>query len=238
MKQFYSLASFGFLSLLFGSCREYSAETENLGNQNPSISSDETSKDNGYLNLVSPEIFASRRNEAVARAKEHLRVGKHKISYNSDHIFDVSDVILDKKGSEHVRYDRRYKGLRVLGGDLVVHSTAEGEFAGIDKAFDSDIDLDIETPIAPQKAIGVALKAFKGQNPSVKTSELMVFARGKSARLSYEVVIEGIASNIQRDPSEIHFIVDARTAMVLDQWEGVQTITGTGRGYFVGTVMV
>src|SRR5919107_4339010 len=33
----------------------------------------------------------------------------------------VRDVIRDADGSTHVRYDRAFSGLRVIGGDLVVH---------------------------------------------------------------------------------------------------------------------
>ena len=34
------------------------------------------------------------------------------------------DVIVDRDGTEHVRFNRTYKGLPVIGGDLVVHSKA------------------------------------------------------------------------------------------------------------------
>jgi Zn-dependent metalloprotease len=33
-------------------------------------------------------------------------------------------VILDKDGTEHVRFDRFHQGLHVIGGDVVVHSKA------------------------------------------------------------------------------------------------------------------
>ena len=38
--------------------------------------------------------------------------------------FTARDVIVDRNGTEHVRFDRTYKGLPVIGGDLVVHSKA------------------------------------------------------------------------------------------------------------------
>src|SRR5205085_2868361 len=36
--------------------------------------------------------------------------------------FQARDVIVDADGSEHVRMDRTYGGLPVIGGDVVVHS--------------------------------------------------------------------------------------------------------------------
>ena len=39
-------------------------------------------------------------------------------------------TVLDKDGSAHVRYDRSYRGLPVLGGDVVVHLTEDGSYDG------------------------------------------------------------------------------------------------------------
>ena len=41
--------------------------------------------------------------------------------------FVVTDTIVDNNGTTHVRMDRRYQGLRVVGGDLVVHTAPGGD---------------------------------------------------------------------------------------------------------------
>ena len=41
--------------------------------------------------------------------------------------FVVTDTIFDSNGATHVRMDRRYQGLRVIGGDLVVHAAPGGD---------------------------------------------------------------------------------------------------------------
>ena len=41
--------------------------------------------------------------------------------------FIAKDAIVDRNGTEHVRFDRTYRGLPVLGGDVVVHSR-NGQF--------------------------------------------------------------------------------------------------------------
>ena len=38
----------------------------------------------------------------------------------------VKDVVTDRDGSTHVRYERTFAGLRVIGGDFVVHRTGAG----------------------------------------------------------------------------------------------------------------
>src|SRR5512139_3629727 len=39
--------------------------------------------------------------------------------------FQATDALVDADGTSHVRIDRTYHGLRVLGGDLVVHQGAD-----------------------------------------------------------------------------------------------------------------
>ena len=43
----------------------------------------------------------------------------------------VTDTIVDRDGTTHVRMDRRYQGLRVVGGDLVVHTAPSGSLEGV-----------------------------------------------------------------------------------------------------------
>src|SRR5512139_566445 len=42
--------------------------------------------------------------------------------------FQVVNVIVDRNGASHTRMHRTYKGLPVLGGDLVVHNDAAGGY--------------------------------------------------------------------------------------------------------------
>lgn len=39
----------------------------------------------------------------------------------------LKDVIRDADGTVHRRYDRTFKGLPVMGGDLIVHRSARGQ---------------------------------------------------------------------------------------------------------------
>ena len=43
--------------------------------------------------------------------------------------FTVTDRVTDPSGATHVRMDRTYRGLPVLGGDLVVHQGSAGALA-------------------------------------------------------------------------------------------------------------
>ena len=216
---------FGIVS--FSACKSLDREnssSDKVGSMSPQVESSES------LGLVRNDLNLGKVNRALAQ----IKAKKDKIPQNENHTFEADDVIVDKNGSEHVRFSRRYKGLRTIGGDMVIHSAADGSFAGVDKAFDKNIDLDVNSPLASEKAIARARKSWKGKDLAPPKAELIVYAREGDAKLAYEVVLQG---DLGEDlPSEMHVIVDARTEAVLNLWEGVQTIAGSGKGYFVGAV--
>ena len=64
--------------------------------------------------------------EAVSALRAHPVAGK----VGDGQSFTVTDTLVDADGSNHVRMDRTYRGLPVLGGDLVVHRAADGAWRG------------------------------------------------------------------------------------------------------------
>lgn len=148
------------------------------------------------------------------------------------------DVILDQDGSEHVRFDRKYKGLRVIGGDMVVHANAKGQFKGHSHTMSKAVQIDTVAGIDEESAIAVAEQQFLGvRNAGASSAEIVIHARGEP-RLSYEVTVQGE----MRDgtPSEMHYIVDANIGGVIDKWDGIATsaAVGSAKSLFNGTVAV
>ncbi|WP_377269336.1 M4 family metallopeptidase [Peterkaempfera sp. SMS 1(5)a] len=161
----------------------------------------------------------------------------------------VKDVVVDADGTRHLRYDRTYGGLPVLGGDLVVHQTASGAVKSVDRATTRKLDLKSLTPaLAPAKAVGKAagtVRALVGDASdkdaaplsSVGTAaapKLVVWAASGTPRLAYETVVSGTRAD--GTPSEQHIVTDAASGAVLSQHEAIQTAAGTGKGVFVGSV--
>src|ERR1043166_8111219 len=64
----------------------------------------------------------------VGRAMANVATHPTEIPWSAHEQFIVRDVILDDDGLEHVRFDRSFEGLRVVGGDLIVHSRSDGQF--------------------------------------------------------------------------------------------------------------
>lgn len=67
---------------------------------------------------------------AVSRAKAAAGENLGALRATSADAFVVRDVIVDPDGSSHVRMDRTVGGLRVLGGDVVVHQNRDGGWKG------------------------------------------------------------------------------------------------------------
>jgi len=168
---------------------------------------------------------------AIARAQAHVRQNAAVTFFGADQGLVALDSIADADGTEHVRFGRTYRGLRVIGGDLVVHGTADGTFLGLSQTLGSRLTLGTNASLASQGAIRQALREFAGQ-PASSKAELVVYARDL-VTLAYEVTVDGQLDD--QSPSELHVIVDAASAAILDSWDGIET-ANNGKGFFNGDV--
>jgi Zn-dependent metalloprotease len=146
----------------------------------------------------------------------------------------VRDVIRDADGSTHVRYDRTFAGLRVVGGDLVVHRTPSGSVLRSDRAGSGAVAVPSTAVAVSRQAATDAARSRAGFASVRAGAELVVYAADKAPRLAYEVVTEGVRAD--QTPSRLHTIVDARTGRELTRWDDVKE--GTGRSIYSGTVTI
>ncbi|SCF50103.1 Zn-dependent metalloprotease [Streptomyces sp. LcepLS] len=130
----------------------------------------------------------------------------------------VKDVVKDRDGTVHTRYDRTYQGLKVLGGDLVVHTAKSGKQLGVNRA--SKAGLKVDT--SPK-----TLKAAPDN-----ATKVVWAPRDSSPVLAYE----SVAKSVEKDgtPSEIHTVTDATSGKRLARWDGVET--GLGHSEYNGDV--
>ncbi|WP_441246406.1 M4 family metallopeptidase [Kitasatospora sp. McL0602] len=146
----------------------------------------------------------------------------------------VKDVIADANGTKHIRYERTYAGLPVLGGDMIVHQTAGGVTKSVDKASNAQLGTINTTPaLAAPKAQAAALAAESGSALST-APRLVIYAANGTPTLAWETVVSGKESD--GTPSKLHVVTDAKTGTVLFKNEGINT--GTGTGVFVGNVTI
>ncbi len=152
--------------------------------------------------------------------------------------FAVAGVLVDADGSSHVRLTRRYRGLPVLGGDLVVHQGSRGTWRGSSQSLATDLTLPV-TPTVSRAAADAAALAPSHVTSSVTGAEvsatrLVVDATGASPRLAYEVVTGGTQAD--GTPSRLASYVDAHTGAVSRTEQQIENVGGTGQSLYGGTV--
>jgi hypothetical protein len=79
-----------------------------------------------------------------------------------------------------------YKGLRVIGGDLVVHSNGSGASIDTTHSICQAVELDIRARLGGAEALRTALAQCSG---SLEVApQLVVYARGDRPQLAYELM--------------------------------------------------
>ncbi|MFF3375112.1 M4 family metallopeptidase [Streptomyces sp. NPDC002680] len=153
----------------------------------------------------------------------------------------VRDVIVDKDGSQHVRYDRTYRQLPVLGGDFVIHLTPEGTYRGASRATTRPISLSTIRPtVSAPRAADLATAALRAVNvgellKKITTKpELVVDALHGTPKLAWRT--NAVAQDSAGNPVARTVVTDARTGAQIDAWDSIETATGDGKSLYGGTV--
>ena len=157
---------------------------------------------------------------------------------NADDTLEATNLIVDTDGSEHVRFDRRYKGLRVVGGDMVVHGHSSGAHKGLSRTWQRGSNVDVRAKLSGLQATQAALKAFPHLQAKAGTRELIVWARDGKEQLAWDTSVNGVQAD--GTPSRMHVIVSAKNGLILDRWDDVHTAdaNASGRTLYAGNVSI
>jgi Zn-dependent metalloprotease len=173
---------------------------------------------------------------ALARAEKAVDQNRAAIRASAGDEFTATRTIIDANGASHVRYNRTYKGLRVLGGDFVVHNAPGGAFAGASVSQPTAITVGTSPKLTVAQAKAAAQKAFSGKIDKIGAPELIVDASEATPRLAWEAKIDGIKAD--QTPSLLTVVVDASTGAVLDKTDKVKHVEGTGASVYSGSVTI
>ena len=134
--------------------------------------------------------------------------------------FKARDVIVDADGTEHVRFDRSYGGLPVIGGDMVVHSRG-GLLHSVSQTMSAPLRLSLRPAISAEEAIVAAGAEFGSDFTGRPTASLAIHARGPQPELVWNVDLKGMdADGNERD---MRYLVSARDGRIVDRWSEIQT---------------
>lgn len=70
------------------------------------------------------------RDTAISQATANVTRHADTFGFGAGQTLHVKDVVIDANGTQHVRFERTYQGLPVVGGDFVVHQKADGSLKG------------------------------------------------------------------------------------------------------------
>lgn len=190
-----------------------------------------------FVLMAGAPAYSADSAQSEARARTHIKNFSGKALSDANQAFVATGVTVGPNGEENVRFNRRFKGLDVIGGDMVAHSDSKGVSQGFSMSLKRQINLSNKPAVSGADAVRAAL----GANPGYALDgqpRMVVYARGETPVLAYEVMVVGSRSD--GTPSEKHVIVSAINASVLESWDDIHTapVTGSGRGFFSGAVVL
>ncbi|QYF94287.1 M4 family metallopeptidase [Massilia sp. PAMC28688] len=183
---------------------------------------------------------------------------------SSHHGFAMASRHPGEAGTSIARFNHTYKGVRVYGSESVVVTGARGKIVS-ESASDRRAglgrqgDLDVTPAISSGKAIALAsASAPNGTAIDPPSAELLVYPIMKDVRLpsaarkaeselnalDVEEVVDRyvlaylVKTRTQKGQQRVFrdTIVNARTGAVIEQWDALQTVAGTGLSQYNGSV--
>ncbi|MEU5390878.1 M4 family metallopeptidase [Streptomyces tibetensis] len=153
----------------------------------------------------------------------------------------VRDVVVDEDGTRHVRYDRTYHRLPVLGGDFVLHLNPDGTYRGTSRATKSALFLasvtpKVTAPRAADLAANLLRAAHLGETLKKLTAKprLVVDALHGAPKLAWQT--DAVAHDELGNPVGRTALTDATTGARIDAWNSMESASGDGKSLYGGTV--
>lgn len=185
----------------------------------------------GSLTLAAPggQAVVGKAPQAADRTKPAKVSVRSQLGLSPGERLVSKDRIRDANGTVHRRYDRTYRGLRVIGGDLIVHRDSRGRIT-VDWA--SSASLSEITSLAPRVSAATAARVAARTTQlrsAASDAELVVYAVGDKARLAWQATASG------PDARAVTF-VDADSGNRIAGWSEIHEAEGKGKSLYSGRV--
>ncbi len=181
-----------------------------------------------------PAANQSRAEMAISAAKSHAGA----THFGDGQSLKAVATLVDADGTSHVRMHRSYRGLEVVGGDLVVHQARAGDWKGSSQTLDDTLDLQVAPKVsastAKSRALAPSAVTREISGAKVSASTLVVDATGSSPRLAWKVLSGGTQED--GTPSRLATYVDATSGKVLRAEQEIVNVGGSGQSLYGGTV--
>jgi Zn-dependent metalloprotease len=150
------------------------------------------------------------------------------------HEFKAQKATGDHLGFHHVRIMQLHQGLKVVGGDLIVHFNAADDPYQVNGSYVPGIEVDLVPQIDAAAAEQIAIKNLSTLDEELDhvagAPELVVFARDRAPVLAYELALTSTPSGNQA-PGLWRYWIDAVTGEVVSRYNDIKDIAApTGNG--------
>jgi Zn-dependent metalloprotease len=182
----------------------------------------------------------------VAQASQRMADERAKLGLDARHDFRVVRAHQDQLGQTHTRFQQTFNGVKVWGGEVILHQDAEGTFRPHTLAHLSNINLNTTPTLSQAEALSAVHQALapKGGYAYAPAVELVILPRTTvvertnrrgddlgdrvvtSYTLAYHVHAE--LENGAEETKHTDFMVDAHTGAILRQWNSLQTTDAVG----------
>ena len=198
-------------------------------------------------------------NPRVAAAAGRIHALRADLGLDDRHAFATVRGHEDELGQTHVRFRQTYQGLRVVGGDAIVHIDRDGRELPLTHDLKRGIELSVVPSLRGAEALAVATGDLnpKGAFAYEPTVELVVLplerTRLRSARLAQrhaEAAAEPNAEDMVREvigyrlayhvhtqlengseeTAHTDYLIDAHSGEILRKWDTLRTADATGTG--------
>jgi len=192
---------------------------------------------------------------AAQSSRDFLLKSRGKMGLDADHDFVVRNAIVDDQGAVHVRYNQTYRGVRVWGGETIVHLGADQRSTDLTNEIKSGINLGTNPSLGVADALGVAHRDLRPMGPYTypPAAELIIYPHvreqvradaptrpgGELNAVDMEQVVThySLAYHVQTalengaaETRHTDYIIDAHSGAILTKWDSLQTAAATGTG--------
>ena len=136
-----------------------------------------------FVLMAGTSAYADDSAQAETRARAHIRNFSSKSLSDANQSFVATGVTVGPNGEENVRFNRRFKGLDVIGGDMVSHSDGRGVSQGFSMSLKRQINVSDRPAVSGADAVRAALAANAGYALNGQP-KLVVYARGDTPVLA------------------------------------------------------
>lgn len=138
----------------------------------------------------------------------------------------------DEFGFRHVRMNQMFKGLKVVGGQLIVHFDKSGQASQVNGRYIPDIDLETKVVIDANSAVEAAqrdlVKTGKPTGTLKGAIEIVVYADNTAPLLAYELTL--VYTDEKAGFGNWRYWINARDGAVINRFNDIRKATATITG--------